>query len=174
MFTAARLTAVGIMLCAALLFGAPLAEAGQEIKFKVVSHITKVHIQHVADAENHIMGIYEHKGVALFADGKAASFEDQGSFDMYEPDGSHIGYVKLSFNDGSSIIFKYQGEEYRKDGSDLPFIKGKGSFMSGTGRYKGIKGSLTYDGGYITPYDEKTKSVGDSVVEYEGTYTLGK
>lgn len=174
MFTAARLTAIGIMVWAALLLGAPLARADQAIKFKVVSHITKVQLQHVADADNHIMGIYEHKGVALFTDDEAASFEDQGSFDMYEPDGSHFGYVKLGFNDGSSIIFRYQGEEYRKDGSDLPFIKGTGSFLSGAGRYKGIKGSLTYDGGYITPYDEKTKSVGDSVVEYEGTYTLGK
>ena len=173
MFTAARLTAIGIMFCAALLLSAPMARAGQAIKFKAVSHITKVHLLHVADAKKHIMGIYEHRGVALFPDGQAAAFEDQGSFDMYEPDGSHLGYVKLSFNDGSLIIFKYQGEEYRKAGSDLPFIKGKGSFMSGAGRYKGIKGSLTYDGGYITPYDEKTKSVGDSVVEYQGSYTLG-
>ncbi len=174
MCKALRFSLPGLVLATALLLAAPTARAEQVIRFKVVSHITQVHLLHVADSKKHIMGVYEHRGVALFPDGQAAAFEDQGSFDMYEPEGSHLGYVKLSFNDGSWIVFKYQGEEYRKAGSDLPFIKGSGKFLSGAGRYQGIKGSLTYDGGYITPYDEKTKSVGDSVVEYSGSYTLGE
>jgi len=144
------------------------------MEFKAISHIPQVHIMHLADADNHVIGVYEHQGVALFEDGAAGTFEDMGSFDMYVPDGTHEGYVKIAFDDGSSFYFKYEGEEYRKEGSDLPFVKGEGTFMKGTGRYEGIQGTLTYDGGYVTAYDEETESVGDSLVTYTATYTLGR
>jgi hypothetical protein len=168
---------LALMMCLAvmvLLGGSLPASAAMKMKWKAVSHITKVELMHVQDAKDHIMGIYEHKGIALFDDGQAGAFLDRGSFDMYVPTGSHGGYVKISFNDGSTIEFKYQGTEYRKPGIDLPFIKGTGSFINGSGRFANIKGTLSYDGGYITPYDEETKSTGDSVVEYQATYTLGK
>lgn len=88
--------------------------------------------------------------------------------------GIQPGYVRVAFQDGSSFDFKYNGEEYRKEGSDLPFVKGEGIFMKGTGRYEGIQGSLTYAGGYVTAYDEEKEEVGDSLVTYEATYTLEK
>jgi len=171
----ARLTMITILsLCALLLSPLSAAAAAKTMKWKAVSHITKVELLNVQDAKNHIMGIYEHQGVALFQNGEAAAFLDQGEFDMYSPDGTHLGYVRLTFQDGSIIQFKYEGREYRKKGSDLPFIKGTGKFTKGSGRFKGIKGALSYDGGYVTPYDKEKGLVGDSVVEYESRFTLGR
>ena len=127
---------------------------------------------HVQDDKKHVMGIYEHEGVALFENGEAGVFEDRGGFDMYVPTGTHLGYARITFKDDSFFDFKYQGEEYRKPGEDLPYIKGTAEFIKGGGRYRGIKGTLTYDGGYLTAYEPEKGTVGDSVVNYEAAYTL--
>lgn len=171
----ARIVIIFVLALAALLAGSlPALAAQKAMKWKAVSHITKVELIKVNDAKNHIMGIYEHQGVALFKNGEAAAFLDQGEFDMYSPNGTHVGYVKLTFQDGSVIQFKYQGREYRKKGSDLPYIKGAGKFLKGSGRFLGIKGTLSYDGGYVTPYDKDKGLVGDSVVEYDSAFTTGR
>ena len=170
-----RSAIVGLSVAALLsLCSAPGAGQEKQMEFKAISHIPQVHLMHLVDAENHVIGIYEHQGVALFEDGEAGTFEDMGSFDMYVPDGTHAGYVRVAFQDGSSFDFKYSGEEYRKEGSDLPFVRGEGTFFKGAGRYEGIQGSLTYDGGYVTAYDDETESVGDSLVTYKATYTLDR
>jgi hypothetical protein len=170
-----RRSIVGMSAVALLsLSPAPGSAQEKQMEFKAISHIPQVHVMNLVDAENHVIGIYEHQGVALFENGEAGTFEDMGSFDMYVPTGTHAGYVRVAFQDGSSFDFKYNGEEYRKEGSDLPFVRGEGTFMKGTGRYEGIQGSITFDGGYVTAYDEETEQVGDSLVSYKATYTLEK
>lgn len=171
----ARITIVAILAFTALLLGSlPTMAASKTMKWKVVSHISDVHLMTLPDSNIHVMGIYEHQGVAMFANNENAAFLDRGGFDMYKPNGTHEGYVKLTFQDGSTIDFKYQGKEYRKKGINLPFVKGTGKFLKGSGRFKGIKGTLKYDGGYVTPYDKEKGLVGDSLVEYDSTFTLGK
>lgn len=169
---AAALTALAAL---ALLAWAP-AQAGQKMTWKEVSHLTQVHKMKVPDAEDHLLGLYEHKGVALFPGGEAASFSSQGNFDVYDRQGgerNHGGYGKLSFADGSAIYFKCQGQEHFKEGAKLPSVTGKGSFMKGTGRFKGIKGTLSYEGGYVTGIDDKDTG-GDAVLNYQADYTLEK
>ncbi len=169
-----RVAFITVLAMMVLLLGSLPATAAKKMKWKVVAHVTDVHLLNVQDAKNHVMGIYEHQGVALFSNGEAASFMDRGSFDMYKPTGTHLGYVKMSFQDGSTIEFKYQGREYRKKGYDLPFVKGNGKFMKGTGRFRGISGPLTYEGGYVTPYDKEKGLVGDSLIEYDASFTLSR
>ena len=55
-------------------------------------------------------------------------------------------------------------------GKKLPTLKGKGEYIKGTGRFEGIKGTLSLNGYYVTPYGKETK--GDLVVNVTGTYTL--
>jgi len=38
--------------------------------------------------------------------------------------------------------------------------------------YEGIKGNLSFDGYYVTPYNKETQ--GDAVINVKGTYTLPK
>ena len=169
----ARHFIVMILTLAALGLGSlPAASAQKAMHWKVVSHVSDVHLMTMPDNKNHIMGIYEHQGVAMFKNGETAAFLDCGGFDMYKPNGSHEGYVRLTFQDGSIIDFKYHGREYRKKGNDLPFIKGTGKFIKGSGRFKGIRGTLKYDGGYVTPYDKEKGLVGDSLVEYDSIFAI--
>ncbi len=168
-----RLALIVVLAAVVLISGSFPARADTTLKFRAVAYISDVKLIKVQDDEKHVMGVYEHQGVVLFEDGKAAAFLDRGGFDMYEPNGSHFGYSRITFTDGSIIDFKYEGEEYIKPGEELPSVKGQGTFISGTGRFKGIKGTLTYGGGYVTPFDEETNSLGDSVIDYEAVYSLG-
>lgn len=51
-------------------------------------------------------------------------------------------------------------------------MKGKGEFIKGTGKYEGIKGNVSFTGGYVTPFGKETK--GDSVMNVTANYTLPK
>lgn len=169
---AAALTALAALM---LLAWAP-ALAGQKMTWKEVSHITQVYKMKAPDAEDHLLGLHEHKGVALFPDGRAASYLTRGGFSVYERQGgerTHDGYGKISFADGSFILIRYQGQEYFKEGDKLPSLQGKGRFMQGAGRFKGITGTLSYDGGYVTGLDDKDVG-GDAVLNYQADYTLQK
>lgn len=168
--------------CAALLALAALAltlgnvpaAAGQKMTWKEVSHLSKVEKMQAPDASDHLLGIYEHQGVALFPDGQAAAMLSRGRFDVYDRQGGerqHDGYGKISFADGSTIFFKYRGSESFPQGTKLPVVSGRGTFMKGTGRYQGIKGSLTYEGGYVTGLDEHDTG-GDAVLTYQADYSL--
>ena len=163
-------------LAALLLLASASAWAGQSLTWKEVSHLTLVHKIPVADAEDHLLGVYEHRGVVLFPGGQQGAYVSQGRFDVYDREGGerkHDGYGKISFSDGSTIYFTCQGEEASKDGSKLPWVSGRGTFVKGTGRYKGIKGSLTYEGGYVTGLNDDDTG-GDAVLNYQADYTLQK
>ncbi len=150
--------------------------AGQKLVWQEVSHLTSVHKITAPDAKDHLMGVYRHQGVCLFSDGQQASYDNVGTFDVYDRKGGdrlHVGYSKVVFGDGSTLTFRTSGQEYFAKGNDLPKVKGTGSFIAGTGRYKGIKGTLSFSGGYVTGLGENDTG-GDAVLDYTADYTLGK
>ena len=87
--------------------------------------------------------------------------------------GKMMGYCNMSFEDGSTIMTEYQGAITTVKGKKLSTSKGTGVYFKGTGRYEGIKGEISFNGRYITPYT-KDKTKGDAIVEFTGTYTLPK
>jgi hypothetical protein len=163
-----------ILLATALVWLAAPAAAGQKLRWREISHLSQVHKIKGPDAGDHLLGVYQHQGVCLFPDGQAAAYETTGVFDVYDRSGgsrTHRGYGEISFSDGSAIIFKTQGVEYFVSGDKLPKLKGTGSFISGTGRYQGIRGSLSFSGGYVTGLTEDDTG-GEAVLNYQADYTL--
>ena len=150
----------------------PVTQAAAETvkKYKVTSYLTKVEVIPIVDVKGHIVGIYERRGVAIFEDGEVAAYLTRGTFDYIKGQGSHQGYSQLTFKDGSTNMVKYQGTTTIAPGEKLASIKGKGEYIKGTGRFKGIKGSVSYSGKLVTPLSKETK--GDLVVDIIGTYTL--
>jgi hypothetical protein len=63
--------------------------------------------------------------------------------------GTHRGYMLLPLKNGDSVYIRYEGSHktIAKDGGawETPF-EGKLEFVSGTGKYKNIKGGTTYKG----------------------------
>lgn len=88
------------------------------------------------------------EGTATFKDGSTATVHLDGAYDKGTKPTKEIKQATfkaksvLKFQDGSTITTRYTGtvnsEGYATNGS--------GKFVEGTGRYKGIKGTVTFDG----------------------------
>ena len=86
-----RWVLMGLLTLSVLFLGSLPAGAETILNFKAISHVSKVQLMHVQDDDKHVMGIYEHQGLALFENGDSAAFLDRGGFDMYVPTGTHLG-----------------------------------------------------------------------------------
>lgn len=123
------------------------------------------------DVEGHIIGFYERRGVAIFENGETGAYHTTGTFDYIKGNGEFNGYSTITYKDGSTTTSKYTGSMVRKP-DQLPTYSGRGEFTKGTGKCAGIKGNITYDAVYVTPYDKETK--GDALIKAKGSYTLPK
>ena len=143
----------------------------EEVEYQVVNYLVGVNYIPVPDVEKHGIGTYERRGVAIFKNGETAAFHTRGLWDFINHNGVFNGYQTLTFPDGSTNMIKYSGN-MTTEGENLPTLKAKGEYINGTGKYEGIKGSVTYTSKFITPYNDKTK--GDTVMKAKGSYTLPK
>jgi hypothetical protein len=143
----------------------------KELKWKVISYITKVQLIPVGDKEGHAVGIYERRGVMIYENGEVAAYLGKGTVDWTKGNGSGVVYSQGTFKDGSTTWSKCQFTSRIPKGKKLPYYEGKGEFTKGTGRFKGIKGNYTYKGSCITPFiPDKTKA--DLMLEVSGTLIL--
>ena len=140
----------------------------EDVEYQVVGYIVRIDFIPVPDVEKHAIGTFERRGVAIFKNGETAAYHTRGTWDS---NGPFQGYSDLTFKDGSTTISKYTGNMSKESG-ELETYSGKGEYIKGTGKYEGIKGNLSFDGYYVTPYDKETK--GDAVINVKGTYTLPK
>ena len=142
------------------------------VNWRITSYLVKVEAVPVPDVEGHVVGVYERRGVAIYENGETAAYHTRGTFDFIKSQGPFQGYSQMTYKDGSSAIVKYQGEMKMVSGEKFPTFSGKGEYIKGTGKYEGIKGSMSFNAKYITPYTKETK--GDVIVDATGTYTLSK
>jgi len=145
------------------------AETAKTMKWKEVGYAKNIQLAEVPDFKAHIVGMFERRGLNIFEDGTVAVYKQMGSMDGRETGATCQGYTELSFEDGSTIIYKFQGSEDTKPG-EMPRLKGEGTFIKGTGRFSGIKGTLRFTGRYYTSLDNDNK--GAAICEVVATYTL--
>ncbi|MFY9705792.1 MAG: hypothetical protein WCA42_13095 [Desulfobacterales bacterium] len=143
----------------------------EESIYRVTNYLTKLEYIPVADVDKHIVGTYERRGVAVFENGEIATHHTIGTFDFVDSNGPFQGYSTMTFKDGSTTIDKYDATMTKESGK-MPTLKGKSEYIKGTGKYEGIKGTITFTGEYLTPYNEKTK--GDIILDASRNYTLAK
>ena len=159
-----------LLITAWLLVPAIQAKA-ETMKFNYTSQMTKLEFTVFPDVKGHVVGVFERRGVAIFTK-EVAVLELWGTFDYIKKQGPWEGYTQITFKDGSTFTYKFQGaSSFAPDGTKQ--LRGKGEFTNGTGRFEGIKGQLTLNGREITPYT-KDKTKGDNWVELTVTYTLPK
>lgn len=140
----------------------------KKLEWKEVGYALKIELIDVPDYKGHITGTYQRRGLCLFENGDVASYKQMGTMDADSTGGDHWGYYELTFEDGSSFIYKIQGTETTKTG-ELPRFGGTGKFIKGTGRFKDIKGTVKYGGRYYTGLDDDNKAgaVLNVTAEYE-------
>jgi hypothetical protein len=143
----------------------------EESNYRVTHYLIKLEYIPVADVDKHVVGTFERRGVALFENGEIATYHTIGTFDVVDSNGPFQGYSTMTYKDGSTTIDKYDATMTKESGK-MPTFKGKSEYIKGTGKYEGIKGTITFTGEYLTPYNEKTK--GDIIINASRNYTLAK
>lgn len=109
-----------------------------ELKFRLVTYRIDLKVVEVPNAENHLLGTGNFKGVAVFEDGEIADKTFVYSFDESDGVGTGHGYSTYTFLDGSSISARFD------DKTDGNISNGEYTVLGGTGRYDGAKGTGWY------------------------------
>ena len=117
--------------------GAAFAD-GHELTFRLVTHTIDMKVVEAPDAEGHILGTGNFKGVAVFADGEIADKTFVFTFDETDGVGTGFGYSTYTFMDGSSITARFD------DVTEADTSGGEYQVLSGTGKYEGAKGTGWY------------------------------
>lgn len=154
-----------------LLGSAGLAQAQTKttVRYKEVHYPTEEHAYPVGNpADGHVYVVWVRKGLTLFANGEVAAYSASGDVDITKGKGVLTGYDRTKFADGSTWSTKFKGK-FSIGPKGLWVIPHRGHFIEGTGRFKGIKGTLRYVSKQV---DKSPEFRGLGETEGVATYTL--
>lgn len=155
---------LSVFIIAAWLLGSVAEVMAETWKVKTFYHTTKMEGFPIPDAEEHAVRMRVQEGVKIYDTGeigwhKCVTFSDGikgvGSFSIYGTD---------TFQDGSTMTTHSKGT------SSPPTYQFTGEIIHGTGRFQGIKGTITATGKNLPP--EKGEIAGKTVGEGTITFTL--
>ena len=113
---------------------------------------TQVHSVPVGDAKDHVIGLGQQRGIALFGGGEGARILVKFTFDGTGETTTYQGYGLYVFKDGSRFYLRFQG-----GGSTPTEHEGTLSLLRGTGRFKGVEGSGTWTAAPVPPLSFGTR-----------------
>ncbi len=158
---------VSLIIVAVSLFVSSIQAEEETIKWRVIRSITKAEFVKVGDVKGHIIGIAARRGSANFENGEYATTTAKSTFDSTNGNGTHQGYALYKFEDGSTYVTKFQGTHKATEGGKVAY-EGTFEYVSGTGRFEGIKGGGTFTGKQYLPIKEGGGTISDII----STYTL--
>ena len=121
---------------------------------------TKVEMVPIPNAEGHVVAMFVREGVNTYEDGEQGWNKTVVIWDGIKTVGSFVQYTMVTFQDGSTTITYSKGGEGQFSGE----------IIYGTGRFQGIKGTVT--GTYKNLPPEKGEIIGKGLSEWTLTYTL--
>ena len=119
--------------------------------------------------EEHYVGATIREGSLTCDNGETATLRSYGTWDViFKKEGFSQTYTVLTFNDNSKILTKFQGRQIPDPEGKADWIwsgmTGTSEILKGTNRFKGIKGSVSFEG--------KQLPSKISTSEWTFTYTL--
>ncbi len=148
-----------------------VSEAGAEtLNYKCFLHATKAEVVPIADIEGHtaIFGLRE--GVIAFETGELGWVKSVNMFDLVKGAGTFDQYTTYTFLDGSTLIVHAKGTMGATPQGLSSAGKITGDVIHGTGRFQGVKGSMTSTLKVLPP--EKGEPGPKSFTEGTLVYTL--
>jgi hypothetical protein len=120
----------------------------------------------IANADGNVLMLNEAQGTNKstsgnsFGDGASVTIQEVAQ--LFQGNGDDAGYFTVSNPDGVNVA-KWSGHvtTVMKDGNPMTTLKGDWKYVSGTGKYAGIKGKGEYTGYFTSPTDY--------VVNWKGT-----
>jgi hypothetical protein len=162
----------GILAISAWVLGSAVQAEAETMKCKTSAYAVKREVFPIPDFEGHSINMLMRDGLAFFEDGEVATFKN---FTMSDVAAGKVvlttGYQLFTFVDGSTIITSIRNEQQPDpEGKFSWFVKGTGEIRKGTGRFEGIKGSVSITGKQFKA--EKGDLTGKSTTDCIFTYTL--
>jgi hypothetical protein len=141
----------------------------ETVKGRSAYHFTKIERIEVGDVSGHVIGVAEHRGLMSLDTGEVAIHVSRLMFDYTNGSGTFQGYNSVTFDDGSTKIFKAQGRTTAQPAGVSTF-EATYTYLKGTGRFEGIQGTGSFTGKRIAPLTPGAS--GDSYLDFTETYTL--
>lgn len=125
-----------------------------------------VTVVEVGDVPGHTVSLVQVRGLAFLDDGQVAEVSATETLDNVNGDGAYRGYEILTFEDGSTIVSRFEGEDQLSEDGRFVVFEGEFEYVGGSGRFEGIQGDGTQSG------RNHLASGAGFYVDFEGTYTL--
>jgi hypothetical protein len=159
----------GILVISAWVLGSVIQAGAETMKYRSVNTATKDERMPVGDEEGHVLVLQIMQGLALFENGEIAKVRSHLISDTIPGKGGQvIGYSILTFEDGSTIVTRFQRLMVRDESGNLS-AKQTSDLIKGTGRFEGIKGTASAVGRNWLPSGEEA---GRAYSDITFTYTL--
>ncbi len=166
------LAVISIFLIGLWLF--PSQVGAETRKYKIVMYFTRVEMSPIPAMEGQVYGLFEFRGLTFWENGETSFYSGAAVGEFYKGKGPVQNCVTHTFADGSTIVSKNRFINISApDGKTGLWEEITGEIVKGTGRFEGIKGTITAKGKRLTPVSPGLKEMrGDGVVEGSMTYTL--
>ncbi|MDA8179189.1 MAG: hypothetical protein ACYC34_05305 [Desulfobacteria bacterium] len=128
----------------------PGAWAADEAGGRVVYYSQKAETMEVGDVPGHVLVVVQQPGLIFHAKGTARG--EIGTrigtvfLDLVKGKGTYNGYTVNTFQDGSTLVYKFNGTVAPVDGGKKSAFEGPYEYIGGTGRFEGVKGKGTMKG----------------------------
>lgn len=152
-----------------LLVSIPQATA-ETINIKFFSHVTKMESVMIPDVDGHAASFVMGEGVTVFDTGEMAWHKSVVFSDLTKGSGSIELYTTHTLLDGSAITTHTKGSVKATPAGVVTAQKWAGDIIHGTGRFQGIKGTVTTSSKRLQP--EKGELIGKTIGEGTLNYTL--
>ncbi len=154
-----------------ILFLSSVPQAGAEtLTFKSLNHVTKMEAVPMPDVEGHSISLVVREGVTVFQNGEWAWTKATNVRDLVKGAGTADAYSTYTFLDGSTFTIHRKGKIEATPQGVTSAAEWTGDIIHGTGRFQGIKGTLTTSAKILPP--EKGEPVGKALSEGKVVYTL--
>ena len=113
------------------------------MNYKFYNWVNKGEIVPIGDVEGHYVNLMVRGNFYVFENGEVATGDVVTTGDLTKGSGSFMGYFTIKFGDGSTIMLKTQGSLGGTAAGTLGSGGSTSEIIKGTGRFEGIKGTLS-------------------------------
>jgi len=159
-----------VLAIAISLLGVAPSATAETLNFKMFNHMTKAETVPIADVGGHIISLSVREGVTVFGNGEWAWSKSTTVRDLVKGAGTGDAYTTYTFLDGSTITMHRKGKIEATSQGDPSAATWTGDIVNGTGRFQGVKGTVTFSTKILPP--EKGEPGGKTLSEGTLVYTV--
>jgi hypothetical protein len=142
---------IGLAIVCIFVLGFALQATAETLNFKMLTHGTKAEMVPIADVEGHVIGVSVREGVTVFENGDWVWTKGSFMHDMIKGAGATDAYFTFTFLDGSTFIARAKGTAEATPQGVISAYKWTSDIINGTGRFQGIKGTITFSSKFLPP-----------------------